>query len=307
MIQDPGLARIYTDFQGLTDLKREARRESSSALREVAEQFEAMFLRMLLKNMREASLGDGLFDSDQTRFYQDMFDQQLSIHLARGRGLGIADMLERQLGGKGLPPAGRSEADKAVPASGLEPGALPVRHEPLPSASESAPEPSPTFESREDFVRTLWPHAERVGRELGVKPEVLLAQAALETGWGRHVITAPDGRSSHNLFNIKADGRWNGERMMVSTLEYQDGVAVRQRASFRAYGSYAESFTDYADFLRSNPRYREALRQAGNAEAFVNELQRAGYATDPKYAEKISMILNSDVLNADSAGLKNAG
>lgn len=307
MIQDPGLARIYTDFQGLTDLKREARRESSSALREVAEQFEAMFLRMLLKNMREASLGDGLFDSDQTRFYQDMFDQQLSIHLARGRGLGIADMLERQLGGKGLPPAGRSEADKAVPASGLEPGALPVRHEPLPSASGSASEPSPTFESREDFVRTLWPHAERVGRELGVKPEVLLAQAALETGWGRHVITAPDGRSSHNLFNIKADGRWNGERMMVSTLEYQDGVAVRQRASFRAYGSYAESFTDYADFLRSNPRYREALRQTGNAEAFVNELQRAGYATDPKYAEKISMILNSDVLNADSAGLKNAG
>lgn len=305
MIQDPGLARIYTDFQGLADLKREARRESSGALREVAEQFEALFVRMLLKNMREASLGDGLFDNDQTRFYQDMFDQQLSIHLARGRGLGIADMLERQLSGKDLPPAGRPEASRAVvPAGDLETEPLPIRHEPSQSTSESASEPSPTFDSREDFVRTLWPHAERVGRELGVKPEVLLAQAALETGWGRHVITAPDGRSSYNLFNIKADGRWHGERMTVSTLEYQDGVAVRQRASFRAYGSYAESFADYADFLRSNPRYREALRQAGNAEAFVNELQRAGYATDPKYAEKISMILNSDVLNAD---LKNAG
>jgi flagellar protein FlgJ len=153
-------------------------------------------------------------------------------------------------------------------------------------------------------VRALWPHAQRAAGELGVSPQALVAQAALETGWGRAVIQHNDGRSSHNLFGIKADARWGGEQVHVSSLEYVDGTVVRQRAAFRAYDSYADSFSDYVDFLKSNPRYGNALNHAHDPVAFTQALQRAGYATDPEYAQKIQGILGSAALGEATAGVK---
>ena len=148
------------------------------------------------------------------------------------------------------------------------------------------------------------PYAREGAARLGVEPEVLVAQAALETGWGQKVIRHADGRSSFNLFGIKADAQWDGERVTVSTLEYKDGVASRQRAAFRSYDSLAESVSDYVNFLRTNPRYQSALSQASDPEAFLSGLKDAGYATDPDYVGKISAIMKRDSLVPGQAELK---
>jgi len=148
------------------------------------------------------------------------------------------------------------------------------------------------------LLEKLWPLAEQAADELGTTPQVLLAQAALETGWGRYVQQLPNGGSSHNLFNIKADQRWSGPKVTVSTLEYADGIAKRQKAAFRSYASYADSFRDYVDFIKSNPRYQEAIDNAGDSYQFAHKLHKAGYATDPSYADKWLNILERGVVSA---------
>jgi flagellar protein FlgJ len=150
----------------------------------------------------------------------------------------------------------------------------------------------------------MWPHAQRVAEQFGVAPEVLIAQAALETGWGKSVPQHSDGRSSHNLFGIKADKGWSGKRVVNTTLEFIDGLPVRRRDPFRAYGSYADSFADYANFLNSNPRYQTALSVRENKSAFVHALHQAGYATDPEYAAKIERVMDSDAFKKGLQGLK---
>ncbi len=290
---------VYTDLQGLSRLRDLTRQDSAKALDTVARQFEALFLQMVLKAGRDSSFGDPLFGGQQMDFYRDMHDQQLSVELARGGGMGIARMLVEQLGGD----AARDRGARAA-----EPFPVPERPAldavvPPPARTEASGGADPVrFDSPEEFVQALWPHASRAAAELGVTPGVLLAQAALETGWGKKVIQRAPGVSSYNLFNIKADRRWDGEKAGVSTLEYIDGSMVRQRAAFRVYGSYAESFSDYVQFLRSNPRYAEALQMAGDDDAFVKSLQRAGYATDPRYADKILGIANGQLLAAALAG-----
>ena len=139
---------------------------------------------------------------------------------------------------------------------------------------------------------------------MNVDPQVLVAQAALETGWGRGISRHPDGRSSNNLFGIKAGSDWQKETVSVPTLEFRDGVAVRERASFRSYDSIAASFQDYVQFLKNNPRYKEALVHAGDPQRFSNALQEAGYATDPQYAAKIHNVLNSYTLSSAMSDLK---
>ena len=307
MVSELQSADVYTDFSGLASLKRLARDNKDAAIGKVAKQFEAMFLQMMLKSMRQASFGDPLFDSQQSKFYQDMYDQQLALSLSEGPGIGLADTLARQLGGHpttkkvtGLSltsATGSSAAPQAVSAPALS--ATPAVSVPK-TASTTRPLSSP-----EDFVHTLWPLAQRAASELGTQPEVLLAQAALETGWGKSVQRQANGESSYNLFNIKADENWPGKRMVVNTVEFEHGVAVQRRAAFRAYGSYEESFKDYVDFLRANPRYSDALRSSGDPQAFVAELHRAGYATDPNYANKVSRVMRSDVLSAAVDTLKN--
>ena len=288
---------IYTDFTGLAALRRKARDSGGrdpETLRAVAGQFEALFVNMMLKSMREAKLGEGLLDSQQTEFYQGMFDQQIALEMSKGRGLGLADMLVRQLGGETPPPPPRPARPASVPVT---PHSSPLTpHSPTRAEETKAPATAQAWqpETPEAFVRDLWPHAERAARRIQADPAVLLAQAALETGWGRSMMTRADGRPAYNLFGIKADGRWDGDTVGARTLEFCGGAMRQEQARFRAYGSPGESFEDYVAFLEASPRYREALAAAGDPARFTAGLQRAGYATDPDYAAKIMAIYNSD-------------
>lgn len=300
----------YTDLTGLAELKAQARERSPEALRETARQFEALFVQMMLKSMREATMEGGLFDSEQGRLYQEMFDQQISLDLARGRGLGLQDLLVRQLGGEAAG-AGRA-VWLSMPARGAVPAAA-ARTAPAPAPSAAQGQPEAGAVAPEDwrpaspaqFARELWPHAERAAARLGVDPEVLIAQAALETGWGQHLLRHADGRPAYNLFNIKAHGGWTGARVAAETTEYRGETAVEERAEFRAYAHPGESFDDYADFIRGNPRYARALQAAPDPGGYLQALQGAGYATDPRYAEKILDILGRGSFRGLVAELKN--
>ncbi len=290
------MAQVYTDFSGLAALRARAREDQDAALDQVSRQFESLFLQMMLKSMRDAGFGGGLLDSKQSEFYRDMYDKQIAMDFAGGQGIGLADVIKRQLGGGvaapyrdlkpedylGMPIAAKSAArDDAI---GRSEGAVKTQ-----GSTALGFDGSP-----EAFLGQLWPAAEAAAAELNLAPEALLAQAALETGWGRHVMQHRSGDSSHNLFGIKADGRWQGDKVHVSTLEYRNGVALKTRADFRAYDSFEESFADYVDFVQRNPRYRDALAKTGDPQAYFSALQQAGYATDPAYAEKIQRILDSE-------------
>lgn len=289
----PADARVYTDLQALGDLKREAREGAPSALREVAQQFESLFMSMMLKGMREASPEGGLFDDEGTKFYQDMFDQQLSVDLGRKGALGVAAMLERQLS----PAAPKPDLGTTFRLGGKaydfsSPVPLPVSATGQgPSTPAVAPDPA-------GFVREVLPYAERAAAQLGIHPHALVAQAALETGWGSRMTRGADGTPSHNLFNIKATGGWSGARVATPTLEFEGGVAVRRHAQFRAYGTPEASFNDYVGLIGGNPRYKAALASGDDPVKYAEALQAAGYATDPGYARKIASILGGDTFRS---------
>lgn len=303
-------ASVYTDFQGLAALKGQAaNQQSREALESVARQFESLFMQMMLKSMRQPELGSDIMGNDQTKMFQDMYDKQLVTQMAAdgGNGIGIAEALVKQLQGT-LPPeerdAGSDEKDNGELTMPERQPFAAVMPPSLKSDAASVSEPQ-VFETPEQFVETLWPHAQSAAKRLGVAPEALLAQAALETGWGKSVIRDGDGNSSFNLFNIKADHRWSGEQVSKNTLEYRDGVAQQERAQFRRYGSYEESFDDYANFIAGSPRYRDALQAAAEPNAYVKELQRAGYATDPAYAAKIERIMGGETMANTLSSIKN--
>jgi len=263
---------FFADPKALGALKSDAKAQDPAALKEVARQFESLFTQMLLKSMRETNktFGDSLFGSDQTDFYQDMFDSQLAVHLSQGKGLGLADMLVQQLAG-----VGQSTGANAASA----PPSASAKHEPVAA-------------SKTDFIRTMWPHAQKAAQELGVDPHALLAQAALETGWGKAVPCNAAGECSFNLFGIKAGGQWSGATVNVPTLEFEQGIPVRKVERFRSYDSPADSFSDYARLIRNNPRYENALGAGTNIASFASALQQGGYATDPEYARKLVAVAN---------------
>jgi flagellar protein FlgJ len=269
-------AQNYADFAGLDALKRSAANRDPTAVRAVAQQFEAMFARMMIKSMRDASGTDPIFGSDQQKMYEGMYDDQLSLQLTRGRGLGLADMLVRQLQRLATPSSasGSSSGGATAPAAGAT----------APQASAATPA------EQKSFVSTLWPAAQSAAQQLGTDPRNLIAQAALETSWGRSVPRAASGGSSNNLFGIKAAPTWGGATVEAPTLEYRGGAPVATTGSFRAYGSAAQSMQDYVALLRGDPRYAAALNTGSDAQAFGTALQRGGYATDPAYASKLSAI-----------------
>jgi flagellar protein FlgJ len=291
----------YADFDGLSKLKNEAKAKTPDAIKEVAKQFESVFVGMMLKSMRQAKLADGVFDSSQSDFYRDMYDKEISVHLAGKRGIGLADLIERQLSpdqsvsvvkGQGIADYERQHlmgkvAKNSHAATAVEPMSKNINKHSIDSAT--------------DFVKQLRPYAEQAAKKLGVDANVLLAQSALETGWGKSVIKAGDGSSSFNLFNIKADKSWQGQQQKVSTLEFKDGIAKKEMAGFRSYNSYQESFDDYVNFIKTNPRYKTAIKMAEKAEQYVHELQQAGYATDPHYADKVMKIYNSKAVSGHAA------
>jgi flagellar protein FlgJ len=282
----------FADFEGFAGLRREAAADTPEARRAVAQQFEALFLNQLLQQMREAGrLADGLFDSEQTRPYQSMHDQQLALSLAQGPGIGLADAILRQFGetaGAALAPPipSNTGSDRLARIARRFPESAASAVERLRGAGGAPFRP----ETPADFVAAVRPHAARAARQLGIAPEVLIAQAALESGWGRAQIAHADGAPSFNLFGIKATSGWRGDRVTVSTLEFIDGVPERRREQFRAYANLGEAFADYVKVIAGQSRYASALA-AGTGEGYLRGLQAGGYATDPHYADKILGIL----------------
>ena len=317
-------AQIYTDLSGVQQLKAQSKTDKAAALKNIAHQFEAMMVQMMMKSMRDANaaFADGdITSSSDEKFYQDMFDNQLSLSLSKGRGFGIAEALTRQLQGRfgvenkttgqsvdhNLSDVQRVQAlvesvaavssDKSAENPRITAAIQDALHALFGAGSDVANTSSSTVAldgTPANFVESLRPLAQKIASSLGVDSGVLLSQAALETGWGQKVIQCADGSSSFNFFNIKADANWTGAVVKVPTLEYQNGVAVREWASFRAYNSPEESFADYARLVSENPRYQQALECAENPRAYIKALAQAGYATDPNYANKVLSLYDSE-------------
>ncbi len=273
-------SQLALDVKGSAALQRMAKQNSPEALKSVAKQFEALFMNMIMKSMREASPQDGAMDSQQSRMYTSMLDQQISQNMA-SRGIGLADALFKQLSKQ------QGVDTPADPAGATAPAAptAPTASTNVGNALSRAPAHVQAFQAK------LAASAEEASRSTGIPAKFMLGQAALETGWGKREILAADGRTSHNLFGIKATGSWKGRVVAAQTTEFVNGVAQKKTENFRAYDSYADAFRDYADLLRKNPRYENVLAQGTDAHGFATALQRAGYATDPNYATKLTRII----------------
>ncbi|MDP7591930.1 MAG: flagellar assembly peptidoglycan hydrolase FlgJ [Litorilituus sp.] len=337
-------AQNFLELNGLNAIRQQSKesdgQSKKAALTEAAKQFEAIFTQMLMKSMRKAQdvlESDSPFNSQSTKFYRDMHDQQMSLEMSSNGSLGLTDLIVRQLGGDGdnftprtvlrndanlaqikkLAKQDKRQSEVAplddnylamhltrgssVKAKGTSiPYALATKitnddsrflEKSKPSTSVNFS--SPSFNKPKDFVTALTEPAKRVQEKLGVPFQVVIAQAALETGWGQKIIKNESGSSSYNLFNIKADNRWSGDKVQKETLEFEHGAMVKKTAPFRAYQSLSDSVNDYVDFLTNSERYQDALQKPGNVEHFLHNLQEAGYATDPQYANKIMATLRT--------------
>ena len=303
--------RAAFDVKSAQDLRTQFAKDPKEGLKAASQQFETLFLQMVMKSMRDSVPQDGLLNSDQSRFYTGLLDQQMAQNLATsGKGVGFAKLIEQQLG-RNLPGAeGVVKPGEAANAAG---NALPLatpdgRHlnyktvlGNLPtSAAYAAVNAQGTSKTdvpagSKEFVNRVWPHAVEVSRSTGIPPQFLVAHSALESGWGKSEIRRADGSSSHNLFGIKAGKNWTGPTVDATTTEFVDGQPQQVVEKFRDYASYEASFRDYANLLRNNARYSGVIGSQSGTE-FAKGLQQAGYATDPMYADKLSRIINGPTL-----------
>lgn len=295
------------------DLKLAMKQDPANSIKAVAKQFEGMFLNILMRGMRSGG-GNSLLDNGETKLYTELLDQQFAQKIAEGRGLGLADALVQQIThsqAQALPspdapaqalPLKKTDTPKAFSQGlpGAAPTPLPLRRDEPPRA---LPLPAPlhgsttTPASPKDFVSQFLPAAVAAGRELGVAPQGLLAQAALESGWGKRDIKLADGSTSHNLFGIKADKSWQGPVAEVTTTEYVNGAPTKRVERFRAYESYEAGFQDYVSMMKNSPRYSKLLNMTDPTH-YAQGLQQAGYATDPRYAAKLSSLLQGSLLRS---------
>ncbi|HLW22981.1 MAG TPA: flagellar assembly peptidoglycan hydrolase FlgJ [Steroidobacteraceae bacterium] len=326
-------ADTYTSPGGLAALKNAP--PSPATLHAVAEQVEALFLQMMLKSMRDASEAAGVSESNERGMYEDMFDKQVALTLSHRNDLGFVRLLERQLGG--APPAsapslrGPATAPTADSAAGGVARSVAARYgagvpsmspalgdapasgtgaSPAGEAASAAPQAggapsrasgdaSPaSHAAARAFVQEILPPIRQAARMLGVNPLGLLAQAALESGWGQRMPRNADGSPSLNLFGVKAGEEWGGARVVADTVEFSGGVAQLKRSAFRAYGSIEESVSDFARLLAGSPRYRDVLRSGASAAGYVAGIAQAGYASDPSYGNKLNQILNGTLLRS---------
>lgn len=307
-----GHSSVYSDLQGLESIKQLGQVDENAALAEVSKQFESILVNMMLKNMRSATnvLSEGSYlGGDQVSFYQEMLDDQWSVELTRGAGLGFANPMAQQLGGDRSIPKDDNVTSAAMSIEQILSGVRITKQRsefiaPIESTttvkSMQRLGDTPIFSTPEAFVEGLYDSAEQAANKLGVAPSTLLAQSALETGWGQHFPSGKDGQHGFNLFGIKADDRWSGPVTQVEAVEYFAGQPVKVDANFRRYDSFEQSFNDYVDFVSSQSRYQPALEKATDTAGYIQALQAAGYATDPKYAEKVQAILNRDIFNKAS-------
>ncbi|WP_291994531.1 flagellar assembly peptidoglycan hydrolase FlgJ [Candidatus Accumulibacter sp. ACC003] len=294
--------RLVLDPAAAADLRARLGQDAPGGVRQAAQQFEGMLLHLMLKSMRDASASGGLLDSEQSRFFTAIGDQQMAAQLASQMPLGFAGLIEQQLARQSA--GGQAEAapsplealQQSLRSSYAATAAAAIAGAPVRGAAGArsatpvaAADGAPAASTRE-FVDRVWPHALEAGAATGIPPHFLVAQAALESGWGKHEIRAADGTQSFNVFGIKAGRSWSGPTVEVQTSEFVDGVAQSERAKFRVYSSYAEAFHDYAQLLRSKPRFADVIGQQDGAQ-FARSLQQAGYATDPMYADKIARII----------------
>jgi len=319
-------AFVYNDLAGLNSLKAQSRTDEDAALKQVAKQFESMFINMMMTSMRQANdvLGkDSMFNSQETDFYEDMYDEQLSLTLSQEGGFGVADVLYEQLKMK----ASSAEALDNIQLNQIDEvkQGFNLTNSNIKDISDTnyksisnllTPNPLDTFVGNDtfgqtnataadykeqrtlsspmDFVKTLWPLAKDAANELNIDPKLLLAQAALETGWGKKIFNDNNGNDSFNLFGIKTKDSWDGKSAEVMTHEYENGQRENVLAKFRVYDNFADSFSDYIDFIKNSERYKKAL---DNPKQYIEEIQNAGYATDPNYSQKIRAISQSTMFN----------
>ena len=320
-------ASNYFDLQGLERLRQKTKTNDKETIREVANQFESMFAAMLIKSMRQANEAfetESPFNNQQTKFYTEMQDKQLALDISRHGTLGLADALVRQLDPTSIQRPQAIPEDQLMMPNVDKSKDFSLKEEDEKSqdfnkpdqlqasvrgSNQEAGEKAKTvdFSSPSSFIQTLLPYAKKAAKALGVSPEAIIAQSALETGWGQKIIKKSDQQSSFNLFNIKSQDDWQGESVNKSSLEVEDGIGVQRKSNFRVYQNLQESFKDYINFITNNQRYDQALQQNTNADRYIEELQEAGYATDPHYAEKIKNIMNSDTFKSIIAGENNNG
>ena len=273
---------LAADGRALNALKVQAGQNSPEAAREAAKQFESLFMREMIKSMREATMKSGLLDGAEGNLANDMYDQQLSVQMSGLPG-GLTEAIQRQLTRQ----MGGTEVELSIPSTlSLDTSALRRT-----ASTKNSTTPSP--KGLDAFVQHHRATAERVAQDSGIPASFMLGQAGHETGWGKGEIRHKDGSAAYNLFGIKAGKNWTGKVAEVTTTEYINGVARKVTAKFRAYDSYEDSFRDYARLINDNPRYEKAREKVGSAVAYATELQKAGYATDPEYASKLSRAIQS--------------
>ena len=348
---------LAADAGALSALKLQAKSAPKAALSAAATQFEAMFVQMLLKSMREALPQDGMLSSEQSKLYTSLFDQQIAQQMGK-RGIGLRQVLERQLapalGADDTKAAAGAPAVASVAGTTVIAGATDVAgaargpaartsraDTPLDAVgtlrrSMRAPPPAVKSDAASDasaasrlpanvraFVEKMRPHAEAAAKLVGVPADLLLAQAGLETGWGKSQPKSSDGAASHNLFGIKAGRSWDGKVAVASTTEYVAGAFVRTVEKFRAYGSYTEAFQDFGRLITGSARYAKAAARTDDPVAYAKSLQQGGYATDPHYADKLvraiqlvaahgtraapAQVLAADAVNPTSATVAATG
>jgi len=307
--------KVAFDANSLNNLKLAAKENSPEAIKAVAKQFEAIFMNMMLKSMREASPQDSPFDNEQSRTFTSMLDQQLSNNLST-KGLGLADILAKQLSKSGYAATNTMQQavtnDSPTSSSGQQSGAALISNPFLPNTAnalesnllqhkttpaDSLPASSKTLNNKSltdnssEFQNRMTQHAKEASRTTGVPANLMLGQAALESGWGKREIKAADGTPSNNLFGIKATGNWDGKVVEATTTEYINGIKQKRIEKFRAYDSYADSFKDFANQMQNNPRYENVMANLHDVNSYAQAMQKAGYATDPHYASKLASVI----------------
>ncbi len=279
--------------KALESVEKMGRAGDPKALREMANQFESLFIQQMFKSMRAASevfSEDSYLKSSETDFYQDMLDKQFSLNLSKGKGIGLAESMYKQMM--------HSYGDNLQPVN-TEHKAQSMIHRPKPTVEASQSVDLSTL-SQQAFVDEIRPLAKRTAQRLNIPEEGVIAQVALETGWGKYVLQDENGETTNNLFNIKAGKGWDKDTITVSTVEFTNNQPRQQMSAFKKYDSLEESFADYENFLQKS-RYKAVLHTKNNPSAFTDGLQAAGYATDPHYSEKLQSILKTPYLQTARA------